>query len=169
MKNLFVYYSFEGNCRDLAQSMAGGIGGDTAAIEPAEDKTPRGFMKYLVGGGAVIFRETPAIRPLAVDMAAYDLVFVGTPVWCWNMTPPVRTFLSSAEWSGRKVALFSMCRGGKGFTLSAMRKLVEAKGANVVGAASFVDLRMRNPDATRAKALAWAVQCVAACGESGRR
>ena len=37
----------------------------------------------------------------------YDLVIIGTtPIWAWNPTPAVRTYIKQNNLSGKKVALF---------------------------------------------------------------
>lgn len=166
MKILFAYYSFEGNCRELASLMADAVGGEVEEVKPAKETVPsKGVMKYYAGGKGSLFREKPALKPLALDPRDYDLVFVGTPVWFWNMTPAARSFVESADWSGKKIALFSMHRGGEGMALSGMRKLITARGGTVVAAQSFTDLRWRKPDATRKAAVEWARAAVAKAGE----
>lgn len=162
MKTLFVYYSFEGNCRELAALMAGATGGDVEELKPAVETVPaKGVMKYYAGGKASLFRKKPELKPLRADPRQYDLVYVGTPVWFWNMTPAVRSFIAATDWSGKKAALFSMHRGAAGTALSGMRKLVAAGGGEIVSETPFVDLRWRNADATRKAAVEWALAALA--------
>lgn len=112
--------------------------------------------KYLVGGKASLFKDAPPLAPLAAKVEDYDLVVVGGPVWAWNMTPAVRSFLAAVKWHGKRVALFVMHRGGKGFALSGMEDLVTGRGGVVVGKADFKDLRRGDAAATRARAVEWA-------------
>ena len=45
----------------------------------------------------------------------YDVVFVGTPIWCGTIAPPVAAFLAKYKLAGKVVAPFySHCGGGLG-------------------------------------------------------
>lgn len=160
MKTTFIHYSFEGNCRELSLTMAAAAGGDALAIRPREEVSRNPVMKYLGGGKGSILKETPELEPYGDGWRDSDLVFVGGPVWAFNMAPPIRSFLSREDWSGRRVALFAMHRGGPGSALSAMRGLVEGRGGEVVGAATFMDLRRGDVGKTKSEAVRWALELV---------
>lgn len=163
MKTLVVYYSFEGNCRDLAAIMAEATGGDTAAIRPEKESIPdAGFLNLLKGGSESIMRKMPALLPMDKNPDDYDLVIVGGPVWAWNIAPATRAFLAGRDWKGKAVGVFCMQRGMKGVALSAMRSLVEGGNGRVVGERDFRDLRMAKPKTTRENAAEWARQIAAA-------
>jgi len=72
-------------------------------------------------------RATP-IEPPRADLAAYDLVIVGTPIWAFTMASPVRTFLEGAAGQLRAVAFFCT-EGGSGHerAFRAMEKLAGRK------------------------------------------
>ncbi|MCC8181325.1 MAG: hypothetical protein LIP23_10530 [Planctomycetes bacterium] len=162
---LFAFYSHEGNCRQLAELMAGKTGGDVDELRPIANPVPAtGVMKYVAGGRAALFNGTVELAPLAHDMATYQLVVVGGPVWFGRIAPAVRSFMINADWSGKKAAVFSMYRGGKGKALRIMEKLITDKGGTVVASASFIDLRRGNPEQTRAEAVAWAENALAGQG-----
>lgn len=157
MKTLVAFYSLEGNCRDLGKRMAEALSCDVMEIVPVKQSIPdKGFFRLFKGGKESIMKETPELLPFALDPAGYELIIVGGPVWAWNMSPPVRTFLSRVDWNGRRAGLYCMHRGGKGSTLGNMRTLVEAGGGTVLGAADFRDLRGGDADATRKRAFEWA-------------
>ena len=55
------------------------------------------------------------ILPIAgLDLAQYDVIFVGTPNWWGTMAPPVRTWLTqnAAALKGKTVCLFQTNGGG---------------------------------------------------------
>lgn len=156
MRTLFAYYSLEGNCRALGACMADAVGGVVDEIRPVVQSIPeKGFLRLLKGGKESFMKETPELLPAAENPREYELVVVGGPVWAWNMSPPVRTFLMQNHWKGVSVALFCMHRGGRGFTLSAMRGLVEEAGGSVVAAADFKDLRWGDGEKTKRAASEW--------------
>ena len=160
MRILTVFYSLEGNCRALAEVIREAVGGDVEALRPEKEIPRQGFRRFLIGGKMALLGQSCPNQPLAVGVADYDLIFVGTPVWAWRMSPPVRRFLTETDWTGRKVALYAMHGGSFGGTLKAMQKLLEARGGQVVSTADFRDLREKNPDATRQQAAAWAKEAV---------
>ncbi|MCD8139927.1 MAG: NAD(P)H-dependent oxidoreductase [Planctomycetaceae bacterium] len=155
MRTVFIYYSLEGNCRSLVRNMAEAVDGDVAELRLTGAMPTGFFRKYLVGGTRSLLKETPALAPLEVNLDDYDLVVVGGPVWAWNVCPAVRSFLSTTDWRGKKVAAFVMHGGGKGKALSTMKSLVEENGGEVVATGDFIDLRRRNADETRERARSW--------------
>lgn len=72
------------------------------------------------------------------------------------MTPAVRSFLTSTDFTGKKTAVFAMYRGAAGVAISAMKKLIQQRGGTVIAQAGFTDLRMRNAEETKKRALDWA-------------
>ncbi|MCD8351463.1 MAG: hypothetical protein LUC93_12725 [Planctomycetaceae bacterium] len=155
MKILFTYYSLDGNCRALAQLMAGAVGGDLAELR-LTGGMPTGFVtKFLVGGKRSLMKEVPVLEPLGVNLDDYGLVVIGGPVWAWNISPAVRSFVSSTDWRGRKTAAFVMHGGGKGKALATIKTLVDERGGEVIATADFMDLRQGDAEQTREKALTW--------------
>ena len=59
-------------------------------------------------------KKLRAIKPLSIDLKAYDAVFVGTPNWWGTMAPPVRTWVSQNAMAlrGKTVCLFQTNGGG---------------------------------------------------------
>lgn len=57
------------------------------------------------------------IRPSLVtrveNMADYDTLIVGTPIWSSRLAPPVKSFLASYDLSGKKILPFCT-HGGSG-------------------------------------------------------
>jgi hypothetical protein len=53
------------------------------------------------------------LKPAKKDPSGYDLVVVGTPVWAWNVSTPVRTYLTENKAKLKKVAFFCT-QGGSG-------------------------------------------------------
>lgn len=53
--------------------------------------------------------ERPAIKGKVEDMAQYDVVFVGVPVWWYTAPMPVFTFLEQYALDGKTVIPFCTC------------------------------------------------------------
>ena len=48
-----------------------------------------------------------------IDVSAYDVVFVGFPIWCGTMPMPVWTFLEKHDFTGKVLMPFSTHEGSK--------------------------------------------------------
>jgi flavodoxin len=107
-RTLVVFTSVDGNTRAVAQSIAQAVGADLAEVELAKP-LPTGFMRYVTSGLSAFLKLKPPIQPLDVDPNAYDLLFVGTPVWAGNFAPALRTFFNEHPVSRKVAALFATC------------------------------------------------------------
>ena len=112
-----VYFSWspDGNTRFAAETIAQKAG---AALFEIKAETP-----YNADFRACCDEAKPEcngktlrpIQPIAgLDLAQYDVVFVGTPNWWGTMAPPVRTWLTQnlAALKGKTVCLFQTHGGG---------------------------------------------------------
>jgi len=132
---LVVFYSLDGDVRFLARTLAKELVLDSMELELVKPHPTHGFMKYFTGGFLAATGATPPLRPLAHDVAHYDLIFVGTPVWNSRPTPAVRTFLKGADLKGKRVAFFTSYGGSDVKTHRILNSLVP--GAKVVGNIGF--------------------------------
>ena len=152
MKKLVVFYSLEGHTKLLAEVIAEETGAELARVTPKDDDVPsKGFMKYLKGGSQVMRKAEPEILPLTVDPKEYDLVFIGCPVWAGGYVPALRTLFAQWELKGKKVALFTGHRGGKGTALEQMAESL--KGNEVVAMKDFNE--KNGIEANAAEAVDW--------------
>ena len=88
----------------------------------------------------------------------YDLIIIGTPVWAWNFSPPIRSFIKNINLEGKKVALFSCSAGG---TEKALNKLEEnLKNANMVGKLNLIEPLNKNTEEAKQKAIDWSNQMI---------
>jgi flavodoxin len=124
-KVLVLYYSQTSNTKAVATEIATRLGADIEEIVPTKP--------YDEDFQATIERckqdrkqgISPDIQPLAADIAKYDVVFLGYPVWFGTYAPPVITFLSQVDLSGKKIVPF--CTFGSGGLESSMKDLAEAQ------------------------------------------
>lgn len=64
------------------------------------------------------------IEPINVDLNSYNVIILGTPVWWYTMTPPVRAFLKKYDLSGKVIIQFATNGGWLGTTLDDIKKYV---------------------------------------------
>ena len=115
MKGAVVYFSWSGNTRFAAETIAKKTGADLYEIK-AETPYSDDFQKCCDEAKPECYGKTlRPIKPIeGLDLAKYDLVFVGSPNWWGTMAPPVRTWVSQSKEAlkGKKVCLFQTHGGG---------------------------------------------------------
>ena len=115
MKCAVVYFSWSGNTRFAAETIAKKTGADLYEIK-AETPYSDDFQKCCDEAKPECYGKTlRQIKPIeGLDLAKYDLVFVGSPNWWGTMAPPVRTWVSQNKEAlkGKKVCLFQTHGGG---------------------------------------------------------
>ncbi|MCX6795968.1 MAG: NAD(P)H-dependent oxidoreductase [Candidatus Falkowbacteria bacterium] len=115
MKTLIVYYSRTGTTKKVAEALKARFANLTICDieEIISIKNRQGLIGYLLSGYEAM-REVPAqIKPLTKNPADYDLIIIGTPVWGYNISSPIRAFLNKNKDQLKKVAFFATC-GGSG-------------------------------------------------------
>jgi flavodoxin len=122
MKTAVIYFSYEGNCKLIAEHINASIPGDMVALQLEDAKTRKGMAKYLWGGRQVVLNQRPVLKPYTFDSAAYDLLFIGTPVWVGSPAPALDTFLEQTRITGKQIALFCCCAGGKGKVFDTLKR-----------------------------------------------
>ena len=110
-KTLVAYFSASGVTKKLAQTLADAIGADLFAIEPKVPYTKADLNWMDKQSRSTIEMQNPASRPeiagVCKNIADYDTVFVGFPIW-WYVAPTiVNTFLESYDLSGKTIIPFA--------------------------------------------------------------
>ena len=130
-KMLVLYYSQTGNTKAVAEEIANKLGADIEEITMLEPYDPD-FQATI--DRCMKDREQgilPEIQPVKADLANYDVIFLGFPVWFGTYAPPVITYLNNADLSGKKIVPF--CTFGSGGLESSVKDLVAAEpGAEVL-------------------------------------
>ena len=115
MKMAVVYFSWSGNTRFAAETIAKKAGADLFEIK-AETPYSSDFQKCCDEAKPECYGKTlRPIKPIeSLDLAKYDVVFVGTPNWWGTMAPPVRTWVTQSKdvLEGKTVCLFQTHGGG---------------------------------------------------------
>ncbi len=162
MKALVVYYSKSGNTRRVAEEIAKALGGETEEIVEI-DANRTGILGFLRGGRAGMMREESHIESPKKRPGDYDLLFVGSPVWGWNLVPAVRSYLAAADLNGKPVAFFcTMGMNGERKTFASMRQLTS--GSKPLGDLAILQGELKSPDALTKRVTGWAREMAGAAG-----
>ena len=116
-KTAVVYFSWspDGNTRFAAETIAKKAGAALFEIE-AEKPYNSDFNKCCDEAKPECYgKKLRPIKPIeGLDLAKYDVVFVGTPDWWGTMAPPVRTWVTRNKdaLKGKTVCIFQTHGGG---------------------------------------------------------
>ena len=129
-KNLIAYFSFSGNTRTVANMIQSKVGGDIFEIEtkapyPSDyDETAYGIAKE---------QHDNNIKPelkSSIDIKPYEVIFIGTPAWWYDMAPAVKTFLTENNFENKTIIPFITHGGGGKYTIA--EDIAEITHANVL-------------------------------------
>ena len=122
-KILVLYYSQTSNTKAVAQEIATRLNADIEEITLVE---PYDTAFQATIDRCKADREkgiTPEINPLKSNVADYDIIFLGYPIWFGTYAPPIATLLDKVDLSGKKVVPF--CTFGSGGLESSGQDLYE--------------------------------------------
>lgn len=133
-KTLVAYFSATGTTARAAKNLAEVLGADTFEIAPEQSYTQADLNWNDRTSRSTVEMNDESSRPKVSgkveDMAKYDAVFVGFPVW-WYVEPRIiDTFLESYDFAGKTIVPFATS-GGSGLGKAPQRMQEIAKGATV--------------------------------------
>lgn len=111
MKKIVVFYSRTGTTRKAGLEIAKQLGCDSEEL--LDTKERKGMTGYFRSGRDAMKKRLTKLRPMQNDVSRYDLVIIGTPIWAWNVSAPVRTFIEQKGKKLKKTAFFCTM-GGSG-------------------------------------------------------
>lgn len=114
---LVAYFSASGETARLAQTIARVARADCYEIRPAQAYTDADLNWHDDQSRSSVEMKDPSCRPAMADalpdLARYDTIFVGFPIWWYQAPRIIQTFLESADFSGKTVIPFATS-GGSG-------------------------------------------------------
>ena len=115
---LVAYFSAGGTTARAAKSLAEAAGADLYEIKPAVPYTQEDLNWMDKKSRSSVEMNDRAYRPRLADedadIASYDTILLGFPIW-WYVAPTIiNTFLESYDFSGKEIILFATS-GGSGF------------------------------------------------------
>ena len=118
---LVVYFSATGTTADAARTIADVTGGDLYEIVPQQAYTAADLDWNDRQSRSSVEMNNPQARPALkgakADVAAYDVVFIGYPIW-WDQAPRIiNTFIESHDLKGKTLVPFATS-GGSGISNS---------------------------------------------------
>lgn len=116
-KTLVTYVSYSGTTKRVAEKLASLLNADLVRLEPEQPYTSADLDWRDSNSRCNREHNDPSMRPALKttigNLADYDVIYLGYPIW-WNLVPQlVKTFLDNNDLSGKKVVPFATS-GGSG-------------------------------------------------------
>ena len=141
-RKLVAYFSASGVTAKAAKLLAEVASADLFEITPAVPYTRADLNWMDQKSRSTIEMNDPTARPEisshVENMAAYDVIFLGFPIWWYREPSIIDTFLEEYDFAGKTIVLFATS-GGSGFgktaaglkdKVSSQAKIVEGKLLN---------------------------------------
>lgn len=142
-KALVAYFSVrgaEGITGKMAARLAGVIGADLYEISPVQPYTKADCNWMDKRSRSTVEMQDRSCRPAIAmrveNMDAYEVVFVGFPIWWYREPSIIDTFMEAYDFTGKTVVPFATS-GGSSIGDSAANMQELAPGAKVVAGKRF--------------------------------
>ena len=151
-RKLVAYFSASGVTAKVAETLSEAIGADLYEIEPAVPYTKKDLNWMDKKSRSTVEMNDPASRPAIAgtrdNMADYNTVFVGFPIW-WYVAPHIiNTFLESYDLTGKTIVPFATSGG------SDMGRTNERLAESCMGA-KLIEGKVFNHSASHEELAAW--------------
>ncbi len=123
-KTLVIYYSQTGATKQVAQEFAKLLDADTLGIDIQQpyngtfEETIARCQKEKAAN------ELPTLNELKVNLADYDTIFLGYPIWFGTYAPPIAALVKEVDFTGKTIVPF--CTFGSGGLSSSAEDLKAA-------------------------------------------
>ena len=156
-RKLVAYFSATGTTARVAEKLSDAIGADLFEIAPEVPYTKEDLdWMNKESRSSIEMRDEKSRPEIAVkrdNMAEYDVIFVGFPIW-WYVAPTIiNTFLESYDLTGKTVIPFATS-GGSGMGKTHEKLSVSCKGGKLLEGKVFKE----NVGST--ELLEWATQII---------
>ena len=139
-RKLVAYFSATGVTAKVAEKLAEAIGADIYEIEPAVPYSRADLDWQNAKSRSSVEMSDPASRPAIAgkrdNMADYDTIFIGFPIW-WYVAPHIiNTFLEGYDLTGKTIIPFATS-GGSGMGQTNKNLAPSCKGAKLLAGRIF--------------------------------
>jgi len=111
-KVLVLYYSQTSMTKAVAECLAEKLGADLEEIVPVEPYSGSFEETIARGREELDNARFPALQPLNSDIASYDVIFLGYPIWFGTYANPIASLIETVDLKGKQIVPF--CTFGSG-------------------------------------------------------
>ncbi len=150
-KVLVVYYSLTGHTKDIAEQIAAKTGADIFEIKTVETySSPSVYMK---SKKELTSKNYPELQGSLPNVADYDTIFVGGPVWWYTMAPALYSYLKVTDFGGTRVVPYSTQGSNFGSFYKDFADM--AKNAQILPSENFNNIDEKYKEQVSNKINAW--------------
>ncbi|MBQ7497880.1 MAG: NAD(P)H-dependent oxidoreductase [Selenomonas sp.] len=154
-ENYEVGYIQKGNTEIVAEIIAAKTHGDLFDIKKTEPYPAKYDDCTTVASREKAMNLRPALTATVPNMDAYDVIFLGYPIWYGDMPMPVYTFLDSYDFVGKTIIPFCT-HGGSGLSGTEQRLMLACPQASLLkGLALRGSSVQENPQRTEQEVTTW--------------
>lgn len=107
-----VYFSKTGHTESVAKAVAHFTGADIFAVHTVEP-----YPEEYRATTEIVKKELDenvhrAIQPVAIDLARYETIVLGTPTWWHHVAMPLQTWIGSVDLKAKFIVTFNTHGGG---------------------------------------------------------
>ena len=123
-KILVIYFSETGNTQKLAKLISDKVGGDFVRIE-TEKVYPEDYDELVDDAKKEKDNnDRPKLKELNINLENYDTIFVGYPIWWYQMPMAIYTFFDNYDFANKAIIPFNTHEGsGSSGTYEDIQKL----------------------------------------------
>ncbi|WAC05436.1 MAG: NAD(P)H-dependent oxidoreductase [Methanoregula sp.] len=137
MKICIIYHSETGNTRHVAQHLASACS-DVRLIEVYDRADYLPLTRFLSRCKKARGEEMTPIEPVSIDVAGYDLLVLGSPVWAFKPTPVIHAAIDCLRGCEGKAVIGFFTHGGRPgsseetFTAWCEKRKMQVKGTMTI-------------------------------------
>ena len=148
MPTCIIYHSETGNTKKVAKAVAAATGADLIEVKTVPHYTM--MAMYTTGINKALKGEPDEIEQTEIDVSAYDLIVVGTPVWAFRPTPAINAAVSALSGcEGKRAVVFETDRLMPKNTLDILSKQLTERGMSIAGTFGISDQEINNKEKIR--------------------
>ena len=126
-KNLILFYSWSGNTAKMAKMIQEKVGGDLFAVKTVKPYSAKYALCVAQAGKEKLTRSYRELVALPENLADYDCVYVGAPVWYGGWAFPMLSCLKKIDLAGKNLLPFCTHGGGGGASLKGKLEALQPK------------------------------------------
>ncbi len=116
MKSLVVFYSRTGTTKRIGKALVQLLACDSEEL--IDTKKRSGPLGFVSAGRDARAKQLTTLADTKYDLALYDLVILGTPIWGGTLSSAMRTYISLNKPKFKRVAFFAHTGALKTYSFS---------------------------------------------------
>lgn len=112
MKRAIIYYSLSNNTKTTAEALSEVLSADLYRIDLAKPLPKNKAGQMFEGGRQATFGVKPEITGVPKEIAQYDEIIIGTPIWAGKCASPINTLFEDKALCDKITAAFTYSGGG---------------------------------------------------------